>query len=183
MWIQGLCYDIPGIYPVVSQILQIGKQSQEGCFMFPFLGKLGTYPLEFTKNVCPLNLLSLDFTRKPSLVNLIWVQICIYQFVCKGSFLNIYLTTFKNVGVTELHVRRGWGGVVGWSWLAQIGHHILGRVPKIGENQIGVGRLVKNGIKKLKVICRWPLQWCQLESLQVLFYEVKVPSSDGYSTI
>ena len=27
------------------------------------------------------------------------------------------------------------------------------------------------------------LQWCQLESLQVLFYEAKVPSSDGYSTI
>ena len=27
------------------------------------------------------------------------------------------------------------------------------------------------------------LQWCQLESLQVLFYEAKVPSSDSYSTI
>ena len=25
----------------------------------------------------------------------------------------------------------------------------------------------------------YELQWCQLESLQVLFYEVKVPSSDG----
>ena len=24
------------------------------------------------------------------------------------------------------------------------------------------------------------LQWCQLESLQVLFYEAKVPTSDGY---
>ena len=27
------------------------------------------------------------------------------------------------------------------------------------------------------------LQWCQLESLRVVFYEAKVPSSDGYSTI
>ena len=27
------------------------------------------------------------------------------------------------------------------------------------------------------------LQWCQLESLRVLFYEAKVPSSDSYSTI
>ena len=27
------------------------------------------------------------------------------------------------------------------------------------------------------------LQWCQLESLRVLFYEAKVPSLDGYSTI
>ena len=27
------------------------------------------------------------------------------------------------------------------------------------------------------------IQWCQLESLRVLFYEAKVPSSDGYSTI
>ena len=27
------------------------------------------------------------------------------------------------------------------------------------------------------------LQWWQLESLRVLFYEAKVPTSDGYSTI
>ena len=27
------------------------------------------------------------------------------------------------------------------------------------------------------------LQWCQLESLQVLFYEAKVPNSDGYITV
>ena len=29
----------------------------------------------------------------------------------------------------------------------------------------------------------YDIRWCQLESLQVLFYEVKVPSSDEYSTI
>ena len=27
------------------------------------------------------------------------------------------------------------------------------------------------------------LQWWQLESLQVLFYEAKVPTSDGYITL
>ena len=27
------------------------------------------------------------------------------------------------------------------------------------------------------------IQWCQLESLRVLFYEAKVPSSDGNSII
>ena len=78
-----------------------------------------------------------------------------------------------------------------WKWSARYDCKILSAKTKNPKqlpwlrrqlkSKYGLATVLLNFHSKLKY-SQWA-QWCQLESLRVLFYEAKVPSSDGYSTI
>ena len=57
--------------------------------------------------------------------------------------------------------------------------HIVAATPKAFFHSAPEWEIVFQYFKNITFVY---LQWCQLESLQVLFYEAKVPTSDGYIT-
>ena len=73
---------------------------------------------------------------------------------CSKSWLEIKKSRFITSIKKETNFFFGGGGR-----LVQIGHHILGRFDKIGQNRMGVGRGVQKQGKKSDIIYGRSLTW------------------------
>ena len=67
----------------------------------------------------------------------------------------------------------------------QSNHNLMRNREWIESSSCGMAVLRGNDILMTThiYVMKVGIQWCQLESLRVLFYEAKVPTSDVYSTI